>query len=157
VIDFDSAVTRLFKLEGGYAQKDSTAGSVNFGITERFLDTINYPVKPIDLTKKEAKELYRVYFWNKLKLDNIRHENLAQLIFICAVNVGTNRAIQLLQRIVGVRTDGIIGPMTLKAVNQCSEGLLLDLFRLQMECFYMQLAKQKKYKKYLKTWLERLK
>ena len=157
MIDFDSAVAKLFALEGGYAERDSTAGSVNFGITERFLDRINYPVKPIDLTKEEAKGLYRVYFWGRLKLDNIRHEALAQLVFICAVNVGRVRATKLLQRVAGVRADGIVGPITLNAVNQCSEGLLLDLFRLQMEAFYRQLAKQRKYKKYLKAWLARLK
>lgn len=62
---------------------------------------------------------YHDLFWAPLKLDHVDYTYWPQLaIFSCAINCGVDRTAKALQQIVGTKTDGVIGEITLGAMYQ---------------------------------------
>jgi len=129
---FDLWIDGLLKAEGGFAPKDNTLGSVNFGITEAFLRdhgidlTSDGTIDVQDvkaLSTEKAKSIYHKYFWGVLRLDEIVDQRLANLIGHLGVNCGVGTAARFLQNAIcslreeRVAVDGAIGPMTLAAAN----------------------------------------
>ena len=119
VTAFDVFVEEIFRAEGGRApreQEKREGGRTIYGIFEKAHPEAFKNGLP---TKEEARRIYREHYWNKIKgdwINNISPE-LALVMFDIAVNSGPSAAICMLQRLVGVKDDGIIGPVTLKAVK----------------------------------------
>ena len=68
-------------------------------------------------TEDEAKAIYRRDYWDKLRPDELPQE-LAICVFDCAVNMGRDKAVRLLQRACGVAQDGVMGGNTIAAANR---------------------------------------
>jgi lysozyme family protein len=64
-----------------------------------------------------VRALYKANYWDALKGDDLPI-GLDLCVFDFGVNAGVSRAARYLQRMVGARQDGIIGPMTLAAVRE---------------------------------------
>lgn len=60
---------------------------------------------------------YKTGFWDKMRLDEVNSQKIANEMFIFGVNAGTKQAVKLAQRIVAISDDGIVGKNTLKALN----------------------------------------
>ena len=167
--EFDSAVEKLLKLEDGFAPADNNAGAVNFGITQQFLRSIGRPATVEDvraLTREEAIALYREYFWDRLRISEIRDQRLAEVLFFAVVNMGPSRPVRYLQQGLcelrsKVNVDGVIGPRTLAAINKLgpnqSAALLLSL-KQKLLARYRELAERNPalYGDDLRGWLARL-
>jgi lysozyme family protein len=112
-MEFDKAFEVIIGHEGGYVNDPrDPGGETKYGISKR-----SYPNVDIkNLTIEQAKEIYLKDFWDKCKCSQIRGE-LRLTLFDMAVNQGTNTAIKCMQSAVNVSPDGIIGPTTLKRVN----------------------------------------
>lgn len=111
--------------EGGYVNhKDDKGGPTKFGITERLARSYGYEGDMRDLTKDEAKSIYKQEFWDKLKLGRLKNKNMREFIFDAAVNHGHSWGIRIAQRAynaLNVKTiveDGRIGPQTINALNK---------------------------------------
>ena len=112
-MDFEIAIERVLSNEGGYVNdpKDP-GGETQWGISKR-----SYPdVDIANLTREEAKAIYKRDFWDKVRGADL-HEDVAFQVLDFAVNSGGSVAIQYLQRAAGVADDGHIGPVTIEAVN----------------------------------------
>ena len=120
--DFHRAVQIILDHEGGYVDHpDDPGGATNFGISQRA-----YPLIDIkNLTKKEAVDIYRRDFWDACRCDEINWP-LNLYLFDSAVNQGVGTAITTLQRTLGVRLDGVIGPATLAAANAARASIGSD-------------------------------
>lgn len=153
--DFNIAVQKLFQIEGGYSPSDAGAGAVKYGITQKFLDGINYPKKASDLTKIEAEGLYRIHFWNPLNLDRLSHQPLVEAIFFAAVNMGIRTAVKILQNTVYDLADGKLNDVTVKIIKERGEKEINELYRIMLRAHYITLARQKQFRGYLKGWLKR--
>lgn len=155
--DFAPAVAVLLRLEGGYAKYDNTAGSVNFGITARFLREHNYTETPETLTKERATEIYKYHFWGHYRLGEINDQRLATAALICIVNTEYwgPRALQIAAR---AEPDGVIGPKTLAAVNAMDPIHALTGLQASMLRWYEKLAANnpKQYADDLPGWRRRL-
>ncbi len=66
-------------------------------------------------------------YWKKHKLGQIRSQLIADEIIVSLVNIG-GKAIKFAQQVVGVLDDGIIGTMTLEALNDFDEDKFSELF-----------------------------
>jgi len=110
---FEDAVELILEHEGGYVNhKSDPGGETNYGISKRA-----YPEVDIKgLTKQTAAEIYRTDYWNKIKGDDLPFP-LALVTLDAAVNSGTRRASQWLQKAVGATPDGAIGAKTIVAAN----------------------------------------
>jgi hypothetical protein len=100
-------------------------------------------------------------FYSHFKLDEVKSNHIATEIMVFAINVGIGRKekiIKNIQRIVGVKQDGIIGAVTLKALNGFDEKVFdkeWDKFEIS---FYKRLVnKYSRLKWALKGWINRAK
>ena len=112
-MDFDAAFDILIGHEGGHVDHpDDPGGETKFGISKR-----SYPELSIAaLTLEDAKTIYREDYWDRVRADKLPPE-LRFPLFDAAVNAGVAQSIKWLQRAVGVRDDGVIGPVTMVAVK----------------------------------------
>lgn len=60
--------------------------------------------------------------WDACKADQINNQSVANLLVDFAYNSGVSRAVQKIQTIVGTKADGIMGNMTLAAINSYKQG-----------------------------------
>ena len=95
-----------------------TSGTCNVGKcngTKYGLSAMTYPILDIrNLTLNQAKDIYKRDWWDKLGMDKYPPA-LSYQMFDAAINHGSGRAIQFLQKAVGTTADGIIGLKTLTA------------------------------------------
>jgi lysozyme family protein len=140
VTGFDTAFERLIGHEGGYVNHpDDPGGETNWGITKRTAGEFGYVGQMRDLTRAQAKEIYRVAYWGRAKADQYDGAIGFQL-FDAAVNHGIGQAIRFLQRAVGVADDGVVGPITLSAVRAMSVTDVLARFNAERLNFYTLLS-----------------
>lgn len=60
---------------------------------------------------------YKKTYWDALNLDSVNSQIKANELFCFAVNVGVKSAVRVLQNMLGLQSDGIMGEQTLKALN----------------------------------------
>lgn len=93
----------------------------------------------------EVEKFYKSNFWDKAKLDLVNSQKIADEIFIFGVNTGMQVAIKKAQQLIGVTADGVVGPMTLKALNDFDESIFdLKFDELEKE-YYDAIIKTKPY------------
>jgi lysozyme family protein len=174
--------------EGGLIDhKNDPGGVTNYGISLRWLKDegidFNFAL-PFDidhnkdgvidakdvraLTKDQAAILYRVAFWDKLKLNELPPMT-AFATYDAAVNTGRGQAVKFLQRACNnfsgntITSDGIIGPRTISRVKSLAahdRELAVRAIRYR-EDFHNMLAVNspyadgRNYKPFIKGWLNR--
>jgi lysozyme family protein len=75
-----------------------------------------------------VEHFYQREFWGKMKLDEVTSQHIANEMMIFGVNTHPITAIKVAQRIVGTKQDGIIGKVTLSALNGFDEGVFSEMF-----------------------------
>ena len=118
----EKEMPHVFKVEGGYVDHPrDPGGATNLGVTIGTLRAWRgRPVSKADvkaLTKEEATAIYKAQYWDKVAGDDLP-AGLDYAMFDFGINSGPSRAVKFLQRILGVKADGVIGVMTLEAVRQ---------------------------------------
>ena len=99
---------------------------------------------------------YRNRFWNKMKLNDVESQKIAEEMFVFGVNAGHKNAIKAAQKVVGVAVDGNIGPITLRALNRFPEERFDLEFDEQEEEYYVKLIDRKPYlERYANGWHNR--
>lgn len=123
-MNFDKAFERLIGHEGGYVNDPrDPGGETKFGISKR-----SYPAEDIKgLTLERAKAIYRRDFWGVAGCDAVPDAMKFDL-FDMAVNSGPVTAIKTLQRSASVTPDGLLGPITLQALNSTPTPRLVARF-----------------------------
>jgi len=79
------------------------------------------------LTPEAVAPVYHRGYWLASSAD-ICPSGLDYAVFDCAVNQGVGRAVRWLQEVAGVRVDGIIGPMSIRAIQNVARPLALAHF-----------------------------
>lgn len=119
-MNIEQALVHLLRSEGGFVDHPSDpGGATNHGVTERVARQHGYKGDMRDLPLSVATTIYRKQYWAMIKADQLP-ESLRFHVFDAAVNSGNVQAIRWLQMCAGVKTDGIIGPITLRAAADVS-------------------------------------
>ncbi|QBH20851.1 hypothetical protein EYC51_15905 [Alcaligenes faecalis] len=140
VVTFEAAFERLIGHEGGYVNHpDDPGGETNWGITLRTARAAGYTGSMRDLTREQAKEIYRAEYWSRARSEELDGA-IAFQVFDAAVNHGIGNAIRFLQRAAEVADDGAIGPVTLAAVKAMSVTDVLARFNAERLIFYTNLS-----------------
>ena len=125
----------ILEREGGYVDNSADRGGpTKFGITLKTLKawrgdpTLGKPVTRAEdvegLDEAEARAIYYSEYYDKPKISLVANVRLRVFALDSAVQHGPTRAIRWLQEIAGVPVDGILGPVSLSAINQIdSDGL----------------------------------
>lgn len=127
---FQACVSWVISWEGGYSNDAGdpgnwTGGAVGAGQllgTKYGISASAYPTMDIpNLTVAEAQVLYARDYWTPIQGDALPPA-LAMVVFDGAVNSGVVQSAQWLQLVLGVTTDGDIGPETLAAATAYPSG-----------------------------------
>lgn len=138
-MNFDIAFKRLIGHEGGYVNHpNDPGGETNFGITVDVARAAGYSGSMRNLTREQAKDIYRKHYWNQAGAEGY-HGAIGFQVFDAAVNHGIAQAIRLLQRAVGVIDDGHAGPVTIAAINAKPVQQVLAQFNAERLDFYTNL------------------
>ena len=109
-----------------------------------------------DALIEKVKIFYKKEFWDKMRLDEVDSELKSCELFVFGANVDTVPAVRVLQRLLGVVVDGIMGQKTLKALNDYNEQSFdVDFDRAEI-AYYRNLVKAKpEYHIYERGWINR--
>ena len=103
-----------------------------------------------------VREFYRLNYWDRIRGDELRSQEIAETIFNFAVNTGTGVAIKLAQVIVGAVPDGGIGPKTVELLNQCTAEKFVPTYALAKIQRYVNIClKDRSQSKFLLGWTRR--
>ena len=137
---FEKAIDRVLAHEGGYVNDPrDNGGETNWGITRNTATAAGYKGSMRDMTREQAKAIYRKQYWDAVKADQLPFVVAFQL-FDAAVNHGVRRAIMLMQQSVGTTQDGVIGGKTIQAISSRDPQQLALLFNAVRLEFYAGLA-----------------
>jgi len=70
-----------------------------------------------NITQDTVKTIYRLSYWNVIKGDAIAEQSIASFLMDMAVLMGPASAVRLAQTALGLKSDGIIGPLSLAKLN----------------------------------------
>lgn len=122
---YPTAIAHVLASEGGYCNHPADPGGpTNFGIT--LADARHYwkqnatasDVKTISIDT--AKQIFRAHYWNAMSCDALP-AGVDYCVFDYGVNSGVYRAARVIQRLVGVTQDGVIGPATIAATIKADD------------------------------------
>jgi lysozyme family protein len=155
---FLKAFDYLLKHEGGYVNDaQDPGGETKYGISKR-----SYPNLDIKkLTLEQAKQIYFCDFWLKAKCEEINDENIATKFFDLTVHTGIPQAVKLIQRALRatgtqVVEDGIIGSITLSAINKADPTDLLAALKAEAAGHYRLIANlNPSQQRFITGWLSR--
>ncbi len=141
-------LAQILRHEGGYVDHPSDpGGATNMGITHKTLARWRNiePWWALDkaevrgLTRPEAAAIYKALYWNRCNAGKLP-AGVDLAVFDFAVNSGSDRAIRLLQALVGVQQDGFVGPITLAAVERRDPAAIINALCDQRLTFLQRLA-----------------
>lgn len=125
----DLLVPHILKWEGGWANDpDDLGGATNKGVTfktyKSYCRIVGKPIPSIGdlcrLTDDEFTEILKQMYWDVCKADFIESQSVANAVVDWAWNSGVATAVKEVQKVLGVKADGIIGNVTLSAINSQS-------------------------------------
>ena len=158
--NFEGAFSHVMQSEAGYSNNPLDAGGeTNLGVTKNaWAAYIGRPVNAGEmkaLTIPVVKPFYKTQYWDKVRGDDLP-KGLDYMAFDFAVNAGAVQSIKFLQRCVGAKDDGILGPITMSKIAQANTRMLILGFTNQKELFYRELVMRKPSNEaFLKGWLVR--
>lgn len=130
------------QLEGGDKVHDRGAsdpgGLTKWGISKR----ANPDLDIANLTREDAMRVYTERYWKPTQCYEFNSPAVQLAVMDCAINQGVASAILLLQSAVGVKQDGKIGPLTIKAANAFSGKAFLRRFMRLRIARYLNLNNQ---------------
>lgn len=120
--NFDTALALVLEHEGGYVNhKLDPGGATNKGVTQAVYNAHRKmrgrgPMSVKYISPEETRAIYKFQYWDKVQGD-LLPRGLDYAVFDFAVNSGVGRAAKYLQAVVGVKQDGVIGSVTLAAID----------------------------------------
>lgn len=109
-----------------------------------------------DALIEKVKIFYKKEFWDKMRLDEVDSELKTCELFVFGVNVDTVPAVRVLQRLLGVVVDGIMGAQTLKALNNYNEQAFdVDFDRAEIAYYRNLIRKNPRLGVYERGWENR--
>lgn len=120
---------QVFPWEGGYVDHpDDPGGATNMGITIHTMKALKLDLDndgDIDkddvrqVTKKVASNIYKKNYWEPIEGDRAP-SGLDAVLLDAAVNSGPRASIRWFQRASGLNPDGILGPITRRAISNAN-------------------------------------
>lgn len=162
-MDFKTALAHVLRYEGGYVNHpNDRGGPTNKGITQSTYNTYSklqgLAIRDVkDIGDDEVGAIYYHSYWLSAHCDKLPSP-LNMVVFDTAVNSGPNRAIKMLQRILALNQDGVVGPKTLAAIADIKDAKgACDDYLDEREAFFKAIvASRPDQHVFLKGWLSRV-
>lgn len=152
-------IPTLLKWEGGFSNNPADkGGATNRGVTlSTFRKWYGADKTVADLKAITDCQWCRIMrsYWDGVKADQITNQSIAELVADWHVNAGTN-AIKRVQKMFGIKADGIVGPITLTYLNSPNSEAIFYRLRSAREDYYVEIAKNNpSQQQFLRGWLNR--
>jgi lysozyme family protein len=152
---YNEAINQVYKDEGGYSNDAGDAGGPTmYGITiwdARKYWKANATADDVrSMPKSVAADIYEQHYAHPLAYDQLP-PGVDYAVLDYGINSGIGRAPKVLQRIVGVPVDGIMGPATIAAANKYDPVKLINSIYDERIAFLKGLGKPQ----FMKGWLSR--
>lgn len=146
---FTDCFAHVVGLEGGYVNDPhDPGGETIYGITRRDHPDLWANGRP---TLEQAQERYRAEYWDACRCDSLPNP-YDLIVFDAAVNQGPVQAVMMLQKALGLTTDGRVGPLTIAACQTAGkEGPALVLTERAMRYIGT-----RNFDRFGRGWLKRL-
>lgn len=144
--NFLKCVTLTKISEGGFSNHPNDAGGATMkGVTLATYRRHKPGATIADLkkiTESEVRRIYKIDYWNKVK-GGVLPLGLDYTLFDYCINSGPSRPSRSVQKMVGVKADGKIGPITMKAIQESeAEDLILGVNKERLA--FMKRSKNRK-------------
>lgn len=150
---YQLAVQMVLNFEGLYSDhKEDRGGQTKYGISSR-----SYPDLDIKrLTRDHAIAIYHRDYWSLIRGDDLP-DVLAVALFDAAVHHGVRRAVRLFQIVVGVKADGYIGSVTVKAAVRKNTSKTLNRYLAKRAVLFHDIVTANSSQdKFIEGWMYRL-
>lgn len=168
--DFQKAFDILKGHEGGYQRNPNDRGNynskgelvgTNYGISAPVYEAwINRPPTRSEMENLPFEDAIRIYFlwyWDPIQGNSIENQPVANIFMDGVVNHGRSRGTKLMQKVLGVSQDGIVGPITLGAINSGNPANIYNQYKLERYNFYHDIVKRNPSQKvFLSGWIKRI-
>lgn len=108
-----------------------------------------------NISYKEWRDIIHTMYWSKWKADLIEDQNVANMLVDWVWMSGQGVGIKKVQKLLNLTQDGIVGPKTLKAVNE-TDNLLKLVYNARAAHFNQIVKSNPSQKKWLKGWMNRI-
>ena len=155
--NFPASLALVLKSEGGFVNhRNDPGGMTNLGVTRNvWKEWVKHEVDEAEmrsLTPELVAPLYKANYWDACKCSDLPL-GVDYVVFDSAVNMGGGRAARLLQTVLGVTADGVIGRATIAAASAADPVELLEAFSQGKGEFYKSLST---FKTFGRGWLNRV-
>lgn len=161
----DGLLPFLRKWEGGYVcDPDDLGGATNMGVTMKtfkaYCKNKGLPTPTVARLKRlsmdEWRDIVKLIYWNKFKADGIESQSVANICVDWFWMSGAV-AIKRIQEIVGTKVDGVVGKLTLAAINNKSPLPLFGQIKEARKAYIDEICvKRPKNEKFRRGWMNRL-
>jgi len=164
--NINQLATKLFLSEGLFVNDPiDRGGPTNRGITLSTWRKVGYDKdgdSDIDiddirlLTPDDALMVLKKFYWDRWRADEINNQKVANILvdwLWCSGKWG----ILIPQRILGVPVDGIVGPVTIQAVNRANPyRFLIQIYNTRVTFILDIINRDPSQKRFEKGWFNRL-
>ena len=166
VAKIDSIAKFILSFEGGFVNDPvDRGGATNKGVTIATWRMQGYDKDgdgDIDvddlklISDADAIEVMRRCFWKRWRADEIKNQNLANILVDWIWCSGTP-SITITQAMLGLKADGIVGKNTLAALNRQDPQVFFNRLKARRKQFYERIVEKRPSQvRFLKGWLRRL-
>lgn len=157
----------LLSWEGGFVNDPhDRGGATNKGVTIATWRAVGYDKDgdgDIDvddlrlLTDTDVRErVLRPHYWNPWQADKILSRSVAHLVVDWAWASGTTNSIKRVQRALGLKADGKVGPATLGALNKDPRRVFGTIMQARRSFIEQICVRDKTQLRFRAGWLRRL-
>lgn len=151
--EFEDYLDVIIKHEGGYVwDVDDPGGETKYGISARAFPKLDIK----NLTVEGASKIYYQNYWLPMNLKLISNEELNLHLFDMGVNAGTKTSIKILQALLDLTTDGIIGNNTVKAIENYKGDIVEDYKDARKEFYNKKIVNNPRLAKFKNGWYKRV-
>lgn len=163
--EIEKLMPLILKWEGGYVNDPLDAGgATNMGVTIATWRQVGYDKDgdgDIDiqdmklLTREDFKKVLDIY-WDRWQADKIQNQSIANILVDWVWGSGKWGIVHP-QRILGVTPDGIVGPATIKAINDADpETLFNKIYAARINFLEGIVQRRSSQARFIKGWKNRL-
>lgn len=159
--EFETAIEMVLRQEGSeYTDDpDDNGGPTRWGITLTDLRIDDKGATADDvrnLSREQAIDIYWRRYWLGIHLDRLPTGVVQTLVFNQGILSGTGTAVKKLQTVLGVASDGMIGPITAGALRGKNQNAVGIDFMIEMQKRYIDIVKSNTSQiKWLRGWMNR--
>ncbi len=155
----------ILKWEGGFSNDPlDRGGATNKGVTiatfKEFCKRKGYSRPTVgqlkNISEDEWLEILKTMYWDKWRADEIQSQSVANILvdWVWASGVW---GIKIPQRVLGVKADGIVGRITLGAVNEQNPRIFFEKIKEERREFVHRIVRRRPdQRRFIRGWLNRI-